>query len=87
MHRKSERSRRISDFAGSLMRLRKKSILLSASKGSKTLINVTFKAYALQHINHVKLVTNRYLEPRGDHTKHTGRSVLMRHLHDKVGTK
>ena len=87
MPRISERSRRISDSAGSLMRLKKHLMLLTACKVSKTLINATFKAYALQYINYVKLVNNRYLEPRGKNRVYKGRSVFMRHLHDKVGEK
>ena len=87
MPRISERSKRISDSAGSLMRLKKHLMLLTACKVSKTLINATFKAYALQYINYVKLVNNRYLEPRGKNRVYKGRSVFMRHLHDKVGEK
>ena len=87
MPRISERSRRISDSAGSLMRLKKHLMLLTACKVSKTLINATFKAHALQHVNHVKLVNDRYLEPRGKNRVYKGRSVFMRHLHDKVGEK
>ena len=69
------------------MRLKKHLMLLTACKVSKTLINATFKAYALQYINYVKLVNNRYLEPRGKNRVYKGRSVFMRHLHDKVGEK
>ena len=87
MPRISERSRQISDSAGSLMRLKKHLMLLTACKVSKTLINATFKAHALQYVNYVKLVNNRYLEPRGKNRIYKGRSAFMRHLHDKVGEK
>ena len=87
MSRKSERSRRISYSPGSLMRLKKHLMSLTACEESKTFINASFKAHVQQHIDHVKLVNNRCIEPRGEHRKHEGRSAFMRHLHDKVEKK
>ena len=87
MSRSSERSRRIIDSAGSLNRLRKHLILFTACEASKTIINNAFKECALQCINYVKLVNNHYLEPRGKHRKHAGRSVFMRHHRDKLVPK
>ena len=66
------------------MRLRKHLILLTAYKASKYLVNATFKAHALEHVSHVKLVNNRHLETRGKHRKHEGRPVFMHHPHGKV---
>ena len=87
MPRASERQKRINDSAASLNRLRKDYVLLLATKAPKTIINSTFKVHALQCVNYVKLVNNRYLEPRGKCRKHKGKSVFMRHLRGKVGQK
>ena len=83
----SERQKRINESSASLNRLRQYYMLLLATKASKALINATFKVYALQYINYVKLVNNRYLQPRRKNRIYKGRSIFMRHLHDKVGNK
>ena len=45
------------------------------------------KVHAIQYINYVRLVNNRYLVPHQKNRIFKGRSVFMRHLKDKVGQK
>lgn len=87
MPRTSERQRKINECAASLNRMRKYYILLVASKCSKKIINNAFKVYSIQYINYTKLVNNRYLKPRKKNRIYKGRSVFLRHLHEKVGRK
>ena len=54
--------KQINESSVSLNRLRQYYILLVVTKSSKKLINTTFKVYALQYINYVKLVNNQYLK-------------------------
>ena len=85
--RMSEYQKWINKSSASLNHLCQYYMLLLARKASKALINTTFKVYALQYINYIKLVNNRYLQPRRKNRIYKGRSIFMRHLHDKVGNK
>ena len=87
MPRTSERQRKINEVAASLNRMKKYYILLVASKCSRTIINNAFKVHMIQYIKYTKLTNTRYLKPRKKNRTYKGRSVFMRHLHDKVGRK
>ena len=87
MPRTSERKQRVAESAASLNRMRKYYVLLVATKASKQMVDNCFNVYSIQHINHSKLLNNRYLKPRNKNRIYKGPSVFIRHLKGKVGRK